>query len=87
MGFNSAFKRLNLRHSDDTFFVHPVSLSLANSTCYPVSKTSLNKFGVNRSEWRVSVYGLFTECQCRDSSIDISTRYELHGPGIESRWG
>ena len=24
---------------------------------------------------------------CRDSSVGIATRYELEGPGIESRWG
>jgi hypothetical protein len=23
----------------------------------------------------------------RDSVVGIATRYELHGPGIESRWG
>ena len=23
----------------------------------------------------------------RDSSVDIATRYGLHGPGIEYRWG
>jgi hypothetical protein len=23
---------------------------------------------------------------CRDSSVGIATRYELDGPGIESRW-
>jgi hypothetical protein len=23
----------------------------------------------------------------RDSSVGIATRYELDGPGIESRWG
>ena len=23
----------------------------------------------------------------RDSSVGIATRYGLHGPGIESRWG
>jgi len=23
----------------------------------------------------------------RDSSVGIATRYDLHGPGIESRWG
>ena len=23
----------------------------------------------------------------RDSSVGIATRYELHGPEIESRWG
>ena len=23
----------------------------------------------------------------RDSSVGIATRYELNGPGIESRWG
>jgi len=26
------------------------------------------------------------KCGCRDSSVDIATRYELDGPGIESRW-
>ena len=25
--------------------------------------------------------------RCRDSSVGIATRYELDGPGIESRWG
>ena len=24
---------------------------------------------------------------CRDSSVGIATRYEIDGPGIESRWG
>jgi hypothetical protein len=26
-------------------------------------------------------------CSCWDSSVGIATRYELDGPGIESRWG
>ena len=26
-------------------------------------------------------------CGCRDSSVGIATRYELDGPGKESRWG
>ena len=25
--------------------------------------------------------------KCRDSSVDIATRYGLYGPGIESQWG
>ena len=26
-------------------------------------------------------------CMGHDSSVDIATRYELDGPGIESQWG
>jgi hypothetical protein len=28
-----------------------------------------------------------SSCVGRDSSVGIATRYELDGPGIESRWG
>jgi hypothetical protein len=33
-------------------------------------------------------YNIQLSCQLgRDSSVGIATRYELDGPGIESRWG
>ena len=30
---------------------------------------------------------LLAQRGCRDSSVGTATRYELDGPGIESRWG
>ena len=37
------------------------------------------------TSWNLYFYILIL--RSRDSSVDISTRYELDGPGIESRWG
>jgi hypothetical protein len=33
------------------------------------------------------IQGFVTYLSCRDRSVGIATRYELDGPGIESRWG
>ena len=37
-------------------------------------------------KWSHSITDL-TLCRSRDSSVSITTRYGLDGPGIESRWG
>jgi hypothetical protein len=34
-----------------------------------------------------SFHSFMQRCMGRDSSVDITTRYGLDGPGIESRWG
>jgi hypothetical protein len=60
---------LILKLAVDIFFVHPLSLSLTDSTCHPVNKASLSKRGVNHSEWRVSVQGLCTDTVSRSDCV------------------
>jgi hypothetical protein len=43
----------------------------------------------NKTQGRTAVFSenTYTKSLDRDSSVGIETRYELDGPGIESRWG
>ena len=52
-------------------------------TCSPVKLW----YSLEENEWAVKTSQCLSHARGRDSSVGIATRYGLHGPGIESRWG
>ena len=50
--------------------------------CIKLEETSLFHYVLIQQ-----IFVLILYANCRDSSVGISTRYGLDGPGIESRWG
>jgi hypothetical protein len=62
----------------------PPALTLGQITQYPLSKSTLSYV---LTQYFCKLTSLHVSTRSRDSVVGIATRYELEGPGIESRWG
>jgi hypothetical protein len=76
-----------LRHEDTLFHALRIAFSLARFICrqWVVASEIQNAKEHEHRNLLISAYALWPGDW--DSIVGIATRYELDGPGIESRWG